>query len=122
MKHDNELMLPLNVKPSFDNFLSILSITNKGLAAQLIEPVYKQFFVYSKDIKREYVKYYSIEYPTLSEYIEIYHNVKLSEENLGKKYIFKYRNNCLLTDPAYDRDYLERIVKLLKKMEESDES
>ena len=122
MNEENETILSLNVRPSFNGFLDLLSITTKGLAAQLLDPVYKQFFVYSQDIKEEYVKYYSIEYPTLSEYIEICHNKKLPEEELDKKYIYKVENQCQLTNPAYDTDYFERIIDLLKTLEKPNEN
>lgn len=120
--HDQVLILPINVKPSLDEFLNLLSVAKDGLASQLIKPIYNQLFVFSKDLRAEYMKYYSIEYPTFSEYLEICHNVALPEEELDKQYIFKFKNTYQMTDPAYDRDYLQRIMKLIREMEITDEN
>ena len=122
MEYDEEGILALNIKPTFEEFLEFLSIERNGLAAQLFEPVYRQFFVHSKDLKEEYNKYYSIEYSTFSDYLDLCHNTELSEEELEKEYVYKFKNNYQLTDSAYDTDYLERFITLIKKMEEENEN
>lgn len=126
MEREREIILSINIQPSFEEFLKMLSISStKTLAAKLLEPVYQQIFVYSKNLRDEYVRYYSVEYLTIGEYLEICHNVTLSDDELGKQYIFKFKNNCQLTDTAYDREneqYLERIITQLKKMEQEHEN
>ena len=123
MQNDEKvIILPLDIRPSFEEFLDFLCITKKGLAAQLFEPVYAQIFTYSRNIKEEYFRYYSIEYPTLSDFVEICHDTRLSEDELDKKYIFKFKNRCPLTDPDYDTDNMDRIIKLLKEKEDKDEN
>ena len=122
MEEEARIIFPLNIKPSLEEFLGGLAIKNGGLAAQLFKPIYEQFFVYSQDIKEEYVKYYSIEYPTLGEYIEICHGEELSEEQLDKNFIYKFKNRASLLNPVYDGNYFEHVVELLKKMEKYNEA
>ncbi len=119
---DVKIIFPINLKPSLIEFFSLLSVSPKGFAAQLLEPVYWQIFINSTDLKAEYNKYYSIEYKTLGNYLEVCHGLDLSEDELDKKFIFKFKNSCQLTDPAYDRDYLDRIITQLRKLEASDEN
>jgi len=119
MDDDIEIILAININPTFEEFLGFLSIKMGSLGSQLFEPVYKQIFIFSKDLKSEYVKYYSVEYPTLSEYIEIYHDRVLDEEQLDKRHIYKFKNGCELTSNGYDTNYLDRIINILEDHDEN---
>lgn len=123
MDDEKIIMLPLNVKPTFEQFLEMLFIKKDSLGAKLIRPAYFQIFIEGVDVKALYDKYYSVEYETLGEYLEVCYNESLTENDLSMKHIFKFKDGYgfVLTDPAYDKGYLDRIIQLLKNIEVTDE-
>ena len=119
---DANLVLAISNKPTLDEFFSKLGISRRKLAAQLLEQVYKAFFVSSTDLKEEYVQYYSVEYATLQEYLELGHEIHLSEEELEKKFILKIDQLVGVVDPMFEDNLLNEVVECIKSMESEHEN
>ena len=118
---DAKLILPFRNPPSLLEFFQMLSVKPGGLAEQLTERVYWDFFVGSLDLKEEYRRYYSIEYPTLNAYVEMCHGETLEEDELNKKHIFRIRSLSQMVDPLYTDNYLESVLEALKKWRDEHE-
>ena len=115
--NDEMLILSVNVIPEFSEFLSALKIKNATLGAQLFKSVYDHIFVASTDLKREYERYYCVEYPSLSEYLQCANDVYLEEDELEKNHILEFRQDNGLMNDAYDDNILETIVECIRKLE-----
>jgi hypothetical protein len=112
-----DLILPVNFKPSIDEFLGALRIRPAGLGAQLFTGIYDQFFVSSVDLKDEYEKFYCVEYPTLRGYLELAHEIYLSPEALEKRYILTIKRPSGIVDQAYNDNLLDVVIDCIRKME-----
>ena len=119
---DAKLILPFSNPPSLAEFFQMLSVRPGGLAAQLTERVYWDFFVGSIDLKEQYRRYYSIEYPTLGRYIEMCHGENLEEDDLSREHIFRIENLSQVVDPIYSDNYLESVLEALEKWRDEREN
>ncbi|MBY5651782.1 hypothetical protein [Rhizobium leguminosarum] len=115
-------ILSVNIIPEFSDFLNALKIKNAGLGAQLFKAVYDHLFVASTDLRKEYDRYYCVEYPSLGEYLECAHDVSLEESELEKTYILKFKQDHGLMNQAYDDNILETVVDAIRKLEDENEN
>lgn len=119
---DDDLILPVNFVPSVDEFLDGLQIKPSGLAAQLFTSVYKQFFVWSKDLRDEYEKFYCVEYRTIVEYLELAHEIYLEPHELEKKHILKIKSPSGVVDQMYDDHSLDIVIDCIRTLEATREN
>lgn len=110
-----KLILPFPKPPSLAEFFEILVVKPHGLAAQLTERVYSDFFLGSLDLKEEYRRYYCVEYADLREYVEMCHGECLAEADLNQDHIFRIKRLSQMVDPAYSDNYLDSVLDALKK-------
>ena len=113
--NNTKLILPFPKPPSLAQFFELLSVKPHGLAAQLTEHVYRDFFVNSLDLKEEYRRYYCVEYANLSDYVEMCHGEYLDEADLSQEHIFQIKHLPQMVDPAYSENHLDSVLKALKK-------
>lgn len=114
---DEKLILPTSWQPDRMTFLDVLGIKNRGLGFQLFGDVYDCFFKYSIDLKSEYIKYYSVEYATLGEYIETVYGKSLSEGDLEKEHIYLAKRFPSIVDTAYEENVRDIVLNCLKRLE-----
>ncbi|MDW9542634.1 hypothetical protein GOA55_10385 [Sinorhizobium meliloti] len=120
---DEEIdILSVNIIPEFSEFLSALKIRNAGLGAQLFKSVYDHIFVASTDLRKEYDRYYCVEYPSLREYLECAQNMYLEDNELEKTHILKFKLDHGLMNQAYDDNILETVVDAIRKLEDKNEN
>lgn len=117
-----EVILSLSRIPSLPEFLKLLGVRPSGLAAQLTEYVYRDMFVMAIDVRKEYNRYYSIEYSTLSEFVECKYNETLSDEELEKEYILFVGDISGFADQLYEENYLDVILDAVYEWENSSEN
>ncbi len=110
-----KLILPFPKPPSLAEFFEMLSVKSQGLAAQLTERVYSDFFLGSLDLKEEYRRYYCVEYADLGDYIEMCHGEYLAEADLSQEHIFRIKHLSQMVDPSYSDNYLDSVLESLKK-------
>jgi hypothetical protein len=118
---DDELILPINYRPTIAEFLGVLGLKPRGLGAQLFTAAYNQFFVWSTDLRDEYQRYYCVEYPTFDAYLQLAHDLELEPAELEKKYILKIRSTSGVVDRAYDDSSLDTVLECIRKLEEMHE-
>jgi len=115
---DEEIdILSVDVIPEFGEFLHVLKLGRNGLGAQLFRSVYDHIFVSSTDLRKEYDRYYCVEYGSLQEYLECAHEAYLEEGELEKAHILKFKLNYGLIDPAYEDNILDKVVDAIRKLE-----
>ena len=114
-------ILPTSWHPTREDFLSALRIRSEGLAAQLFEIVYDSFFDFSIDIKREYERYYSVEYSTLGEYINTRYGKEFSEEELERDRVLLIEYFPQVIDTDYEGNMLDAVLECIEKMEHEHE-
>lgn len=121
MDNDTDI-LSVNFIPEFSDFLNVLQIGNTGLGAQLFKSVYDHIFVASTDLRKEYDRYYCVEYPSLCEYLECAHDAYLEDNELEKTHILKFKQDHGLMNQAYDDNILETVVDAIRKLEDKNEN
>ncbi len=119
---DVKLILPTSWQPNRVSFFEALGIEPKGLGAQLFGSVFDSFFTHSVELKREYLNYYSVEYSTLREYIEIRYGETMSDDELEKENIFLIRYLPQIVDTMYEDNKLDTVLECVEKMEEAYEN
>lgn len=113
-----KLVLPTSWKPDRNEFLAALGVSCGGLGEQLFGFVYDTLFVASIEVKGEFKKYYSVEYATLAEYLEIRYGKVLSEEDLEADRIFVVTSLPQVINNVYEDNMLKTVLECIKKLEE----
>ena len=119
MEDKIELILPTSWVPNRKEFLAVLGVSMGGLGEQLFGTVYDALFVSSIDIKGEYKKFYSVEYATLAEYLEIRYGKVLKEEDLEPDRVFMVTWLPQAIDRDYEGNKLNTVLECIKKLEEA---
>lgn len=117
MRDEIELVLPTSWEPNRNQFLTALGISPGGLGEQLFGTVYDALFDTSMEIKSEFKKYYSVEYASLAEYIEIRYGETLSEDALEADRIFIATWLPQVVDENYDDNKLDAVLECIEKLE-----
>ena len=115
----NKLIIPTSWTPDRDEFLEALKITPDGLGSQLFNTVFDALFVDSIDLREEFRKYYSVEYPTLSEYIEIRYGEVLEGNKLEAERLFLVTWLPQIIDTNYDDNMLSTVLEHISLLEEA---
>ena len=116
MEYDN-FILATSWKPDRAQFFDLLRIRQDCLASQFFGQIFDCLFVYSIDLQREYQRYYAVEYPSFSDYVEIYYGKTLSDEEREKDHVFWIKQLPSLLDNAYDGNQLDVVVDVIKRLE-----
>jgi len=119
MRDEIELILPTSWKPDRKAFLEALGVSGGGLGEQLFGAVYDALFVASIEVKGEFKKYYSVEYATLAEYLEIRYGESLSEEALEADRVFLVTWLPQVIDRVYEDNKLDTVLHCIDKLEET---
>lgn len=119
MRDKVELVLPTSWEPDRQEFLVALGISRGGLGEQFFGPVYNALFVSSIELKNEFNKYYSVEYASLAEYLEIRYGKILKEEELETDRVFLVTWLPSVIDDMYEDNKLYTVLECIKKLEET---
>ncbi|GAA5658042.1 hypothetical protein Brsp06_04426 [Brucella sp. NBRC 13694] len=119
---ERKLILPIPAIPSQSEFFEMMSVKPGGLAAQLVQDVYKVLFVYSLDLKAEYRRYYSVEYGQFSDYLKLCHGVRIPEADENQTYILQVDRLPQLLDSQQGGTYLEPVLVALRNWRTSHEA
>lgn len=119
---ERKLILPLPTIPSRSEFFEMMSIKPGGLAAQLVQDVYKVLFIYSVDLKAEYRRYYSVEYDQFSDYLKLCHGVRMPEADENQTYILHVGRLPQMLDSEQGGTYLKPVMAALRNWRTSHEA
>lgn len=119
MRDKVELVLSTSWEPDRNEFLAALGVSRGGLGEQFFGTVYDALFVASIEVKDEFKKYYSVEYATLAEYLEIRYGESLSEEDLEANRVFMVTWLPEVIDDRYEDNKRDTVLECIKKLEEA---
>lgn len=119
MRDDIKLILPTSWEPDKDAFLAMLGVAKGGLGDQFFGSVYDAFFTHAIDIKREFEKYYSVEYASLADYMAIRYGEALSEDDLGCEHIFLVTWIPQVVDEDYENNKFDVVMECIRELERS---
>ena len=88
----NAVLAFLKSLPTREEFLRRAGVRENSYAGELVRNLYDDVFVYSKNLREEYLKYYKIEYPKFSEFADSFSSIPSSVlpkiDNYFKSYAF----------------------------------
>ncbi|GGB70083.1 hypothetical protein [Henriciella pelagia] len=113
----DDFILATSWSPDRQQFFDALRIRHHGLAAQLFGQIFDVLFVVSLDLRREYQRYYAVEYASFSDYVEIYYGKTLSDVEREKEHVFWIKYVPSLLDTAFENHQLEAVLKVISRME-----
>ncbi len=119
MREEIELFLPTSWEPNRKEFLTALGVSHGGLGEHFFGTVYDALFVASIEVKGEFKKYYSVEYATLEEYVEIRYGEALSEDDLEADRIFMATWLPQVVNTIYEGNKLDAVIECIEKLEEA---
>lgn len=119
MRDEISLILPTSWEPNRDEFLAALGVSRGGLGEHFFGAVYDALFAASIEVKGEYKKYYSVEYASLAEYLEIRYGEALSEEELEADRVYMVTRLPQVIDGTYEDNKLDTVLECIKKLEEA---
>ena len=117
MRDEIELILPTSWEPNRKDFLTALGVSEGGLGEHFFGPVYDALFISSIEIKGEFKKYYSVEYGSLAEYLEIRYDETLSEDDLESERVFLVTWLPQVVDENYEDSKLNTVLECIEKLE-----
>lgn len=111
---DKELVLSLDRIPSFEEFLNQMKVASTGFGAVILNYIYKNLFYHSIDLSEEYIKYYSVEYVTIDDYLLKKVGLQIPSSELRRRHILRIERLSSLIDPAYEENFLEMFLQKLE--------
>ena len=111
------LVLATSWEPNRKAFLAQLGVSEGGLGEQLFGKVYDAFFVHSTEMRREFERYYSVEYGSPENYARIVHGLELNDEDLAKSSIFLVTWLPQIVDDDYDGNKLDTVLSCIEQLE-----
>ncbi len=119
MRDEIKLILPTSWKPSEETFLAKLGVSRGRLGEHSFGNVYDAFFVHSIEVKREFERYYSVEYANLADYVEIAYGKTLSEDDMEHERIYLVTRLPQVVDDMYDDNKQGTVLECLAELEEA---
>lgn len=111
------LVLPTSWEPNRPAFLAELGISEGGLGEQLFGKIYDAFFVQSTEMKREFARYYSVEYGSVENFARIVHGLELDDEELAHESIFLVTWLPQIVDETYEENQLDTVLACISQLE-----
>ncbi|UWQ32174.1 hypothetical protein K3555_16630 [Leisingera sp. M527] len=119
MRDQIKLILPTSWKSSKAAFLAKLGVSSGGLGEHFFGGVYDAFFTYAVDAKSEFERYYSVEYASLADYMEIRYGEVLSDEDLGHDHVYLVTWIPQVVDEDYDNNKFDVVFECIRELERS---
>lgn len=117
MRNEAMLILATSWDPNLEEFLAALGISRGSLGEQLFEGVFNALFRASIEAKDEFKRFYSLEYASLAEYLEIRYGQSVPTETLAADGVYLVSWMPQLIDNTYDGNVLQIVLDGIKKLE-----
>ena len=117
MKDQVLLVLPTSWEPNRGEFLAQLGVSGGGLGEQIFGRVFDALFVDSTEIRREFKRYYAVEYGSLENYARIVHGLDLDDEDLAQERIFLVNWLPQVIDGNYEENKLDTVLACVNQLE-----
>lgn len=79
-------------------------------------------FVEATDLRRQYDRYYRIEYNSLSSFLDIVHDLRLEPGELEKSHLMLVEEASGVADEVYDDNQLKVILECIRRLEDRNEN
>lgn len=119
MRDQIKLILPTSWEPSKATFLSKLGVSSGGLGEHFFGSVYDAFFTHAVDVKSEFERYYSVEYASLADYMEIRYGEVLGDEDLEHDHVYLVTWIPQVVDEDYDNNKFDVVIECIRELERS---
>lgn len=113
---DAGFLLATSWPPDRNAFFEALGIRPGALGGQLFDNVFDCFFLYSIDLKRDYLRYYSVEYRTLRDFVETRYG-DVTDHELEKDRLFLIKSFPQVVDPNYSGNKLSIVLQCIENLE-----
>lgn len=113
------IIIATSWEPNREKFLAALGVTRGGLGEHFFGDVYDALFIGSVELKAEFQKYYSVEYKSLAEYLEIRYEETLSDEELGAERVFMVTRLPQVIDGIYEENKLDAVLECIQNLEKA---
>jgi hypothetical protein len=110
------LVLPTSWEPNREAFLTQLGVLEGGLGEQLFGKVYDAFFVNSTEMRREFERYYAVEYGSPENYARIVHGLELDDEDLAHEKFFLVTWLPQVIDENYEENQLDTVLACIDQL------
>lgn len=117
-----ELVLATSWQPNEVDFLKMLKLKPGGIGAQFFEGAFACLFSDSINAKREFERYYSVEYGTLDRYLDGRYGIILDVDELEKENLFLCTWLSSALDKSYDDNQFENVMMCIRKLEGENEN
>ena len=117
MSEDSNLLIATSWTPNKYDFLTALGICEGGLGEQFFGKVFDALFVDAVELKREFERYYAVEYRSLVEYAEIRFGVKVTVNDLEADRIFLPVWLPQIIDENYEDNQLDMVLNVILELE-----
>jgi hypothetical protein len=97
----NAALVFLNSQPTRKQFLRRAGVHQNSYSGELMLNLYDDIFVYSKNLREVYLKYYKIEFPDFSEFADTFSSVPESLMPKINSYFGRYQLIIHFIVPGY---------------------
>lgn len=116
--YKNCVLLAQSKVPSIDVFLEIMGVKPTKFGNKVLQIMYNAIYIWSMDLKREYINYYSVEYDTFEQYLTYMVGIDFNGIDLEKEHLFYFNTDYTFLDLAYEHNYLYTVLNKLEKIDE----
>lgn len=88
--HNNSYLLFFKRPPSRQEFLHRLRIRPGSHAEEMMSDIYAEVFVHSRELRRQYLRYYASEYPQFSQFVDVFADVPSARLSKMNAYFDRY--------------------------------
>ena len=113
------VLLAQSKVPPLDDFLEIMGVSSGKFASKVLQFIYSEIYLLSKDLKCEYINYYSIEYETFEKYLHYMVGIDVDGIDLEKEHLFYFEPCVQIMDLSFEDNYLDTILTILEKNDEN---
>lgn len=78
-------------------------------------------FVEAIDLRRQYDRYYRIEYDSLSSFLDLVHDIQLEPTELEKSHLMLVEEAHGVADTMYDDNQLNLVLECIRRLEDRNE-
>lgn len=113
------VLLAQSKVPPFDIFLEIMGVRSGKFASKVLQLIYSEVYILSKDLKREYMNYYSVEYDTFEKYLHYMVGIDFEGIDLEEKHLFYFQPRLQIIGLGYEDNYLDIVLRTMEKNDEN---
>ncbi len=109
--NDKIALLGTNKIPTFSEFLHSSMVQPEGYGGKILKRIYRDIFIRSTDFKRDYEKYYSVEYASFELFMKHYLDFKFDARILDYGHVLLIKPDLEFIKADLVENCLEMFLK-----------